>query len=223
MRQGYYSEEVYLEYSAKFTVGFASRYNDVKVKRKFMDEMREERLKEDVDKRRRLFIQSLKPFPLVSQVEGWKALFSTASQFRFPFLCILGASQQGKSTWAMSLFDSYHFNRIGDAPSDTWPSTMRTFDRARHACLILDDVRDRAWLVKNQEKLQGTIEPVELSSTPGGQCSYVVDLYAVPIIVTMNFTTANRELLEKDDFLSNPKNRVFLTYPQCLGKDFSFS
>ena len=40
---------------------------------------------------------------------------------------------------------------------------------------------------------------------PGGPC---VDLYAVPFVATVNNSTANLHLLEVDDWLGNPGNRV---------------
>ena len=42
---------------------------------------------------------------------------------------------------------------------------------------------------------------------------YERDLFAVPIVATINNTTKNRHLLESDDWLSNPGNRVLLSWP----------
>ena len=39
------------------------------------------------------------------------------------------------------------------------------------------------------------------------------DLFAVPIVATINNITKNRHLLESDDWLSNPGNRVLLSWP----------
>lgn len=50
---------------------------------------------------------------------------------------------------------------------------MRQFDRSLHDSLVLDDLRDFAFCVKHQEKLQGKVDKaVELASTPGGKCAY---------------------------------------------------
>ena len=68
--------------------------------------------------------------------------------------------------------------------------------------------------VKHQDKLQGTYDyMVEFASTPGGQCAYERDLVAVPIVATINNTTKKHQLLESDDWLSNPGNRVLLSWP----------
>ena len=65
-----------------------------------------------------------------------------------------------------------------------------------------------------QDKLQGKYDgPTEFGSTPGGQLAYYKDLFAVPIVDTANGSTANAQLLEQDDFLANPKNRLLLHFP----------
>ena len=93
-------------------------------------------------------------------------------------------------------------------------ASMRKFQRGSHDAIILDDVRDCMFFVKHQEKLQGKYDyMVEFASTPGGKCAYERDLFAIPIVATINNTTKNRHLLESDDWLSNPGNRVFLSWP----------
>ena len=52
-------------------------------------------------------------------------------------------------------------------------------------------------------------EPVEFGSSPCGQNSYKRYLYKIPMVVTINHSTSRRELLHEDDFLGNPKNRIF--------------
>ena len=68
--------------------------------------------------------------------------------------------------------------------------------------------------VFREDKLQGKyLGAIEFESTPGGQLAYEKDLFALPIVVTANYTTASRDLLETDDFLGNPQNRVLFHYP----------
>ena len=52
---------------------------------------------------------------------------------------------------------------------------------------------------------------MEFASTPGGQCSFTKWLPRIPIVVTANLTAVNRHLLDTDDFLGNPANRVLVT------------
>ena len=48
--------------------------------------------------------------------------------------------------------------------------------------------------------------------TPGGHLSYQKDLFAVPVVVTANLTTANRSFLSDNDYLGNPENRVVVDF-----------
>ena len=90
---------------------------------------------------------------------------------------------------------------------------MRTFDRHAHDGLILDDVRDLQFLVNHQEKLQGKYDAqVEFASTPGGTCAYAKYLFALPTVITANFSTRNRHLLHEDDWLACPTNRVVVEW-----------
>ena len=80
--------------------------------------------------------------------------------------------------------------------------------------LVLDDVRDLQFIVDNQDKLQGKYDClVEFGSTAGGTCAYHLDLYGVPVVVTINFSTKNLQYLESHDWLSNPGNRVLVQFP----------
>ena len=90
----------------------------------------------------------------------------------------------------------------------TFPDTLRTFSRVRHDAIILDDVRDLAFVAENQDKLQGKYDgEIEFASTQGGKCRYHLDLFAIPIVVTINYSTKNRNLLSTHDWLGNPANR----------------
>ena len=51
---------------------------------------------------------------------------------------------------------------------------------------------------------------VEFASTPGGSCAYHLDLFAIPIVATINYSTKNRELLNTHDWLGNAGNRVLV-------------
>ena len=90
---------------------------------------------------------------------------------------------------------------------------MGRFQRGKHDGIVLDDVRDCAFSVRHQEKLQGKYDcRAEFASTPGGQCAYSHDLFAIPIVATINNSTAHLELLQSDDWLGHPGNRVFLNF-----------
>ena len=103
---------------------------------------------------------------------------------------------------------------MGEGALTHFPDKMRTFERDIHDGIILDDLRDFKFLMQNQEKVQGKYDSlVEFASTPGGGLAYTKDLFALPIIVTANYDTANRELLKTSDWLSRPENVVQVTFP----------
>jgi hypothetical protein len=90
---------------------------------------------------------------------------------------------------------------------------MRSFSRKRHDGLILDDVRDLAFLSDHQEKLQGKYDvSVEFGSTAGGTCKYDRVLFAVPIAVTANFSTQNIDYLWNHDWLGTAANRELICF-----------
>lgn len=91
---------------------------------------------------------------------------------------------------------------------------MRAFKRGVHDAVILDDLRDLAFLVRHQEKIQGKYDKaVEFASTPGGQCSYTKWLFCVPFAATCNYSTENLAMLQDNDFLGNAANRVVVEFP----------
>ena len=87
-----------------------------------------------------------------------------------------------------------------------------------HDGLVLDDVRDLAFVVAHQEKLQGKYDArVEFGTTSGGTCAYTKWLFRVPTVVTCNYSTKSLDLLDNCDFLGNARNRVLVRYPPQSG------
>ena len=101
--------------------------------------------------------------------------------------------------------------KIGDLKF--FPEGMRKLDRKVHDGLVLDDVRDLEFLSEHQEKLQGKYNAlVEFASTPGGGLAFKRDLYALPIVATINNSTRNLQLLNTDDFLSKRDSVLLLSF-----------
>ena len=151
-------------------------------------------------------------WPEVPAAQAWLKVFEKDA-VRYPFLLVRGPSHTGKTEWAKSLFKNPLECKVGPL-IHFFPEKMRTFNSKQHDAIILDDVRDLEFLRYHQEKLQGKYDyAVEFASTPGGKCSYEKDLFCIPIVATVNFSTANLSYLETDDFLKLPKNRVVLDFP----------
>ena len=86
--------------------------------------------------------------------------------------------------------------------------------------LILEEMRDLQFIIDHQEKLQGKYDAlVEFGSTPGGVCAFKKDLFAIPIVITINFSTKNLSFLETCDWLSLPENRVVVDFPYQEGQN----
>ena len=170
---------------------------------------REEEDEEDLEREataKRIRENTFTAFAEIPEVTAWLALFAEEVD-RYPFLVVLGASRTRKTEYAKSLFKAPLILEMGDL--EHFPDRMREFSRKVHDAVVLDDVRDFAFLVRHQEKLQGKSETkVEFASTPGGKCAYCKWLHRVPLVVTANFSTKNRHLLEEDDFLGHADNRV---------------
>ena len=90
---------------------------------------------------------------------------------------------------------------------------MKKLDRSIHDGLVIDDLRDVEFLVRNQEKLQGKYNrPVELFTTPGGELAVTLDLYRLPMVFTINDSTVNLSLLETNDFCKRRENVTLLSF-----------
>ena len=151
-----------------------------------------------------------KTFPEVPEATAWLRVFAEDA-LRYPILVVLGASLKGKTEWAKSLFQCPLELKIGSL--EHFPDTLRKFDRSKHDAIILDDVRDLAFVTNSQDKLQGKYDTLlEFASTPGGQCKFEKYLYKVPVVVTANYSTKNLSFLDAHDWLGKPGNRTVVHY-----------
>jgi len=154
------------------------------------------------------------PFPPVRAAQDWLAMFRE-DRLRYPLLVVLGRSHTGKTEWVKSLFQNPLELKVGCL--EVFPEGMRSFERGKHDGIILDDVRDLAFLAAHQEKLQGKYDSrVEFATTPGGTCAFTKYLFAIPLAVTVNYSTSNLDFLETHDWLSHQGNRVVIKFPEAL-------
>ncbi|CAE7842799.1 unnamed protein product, partial [Symbiodinium necroappetens] len=155
-----------------------------------------------------------RPFPPVAAAQAWLALF-LQDRLRYPLLVVRGASHTGKTEWVKSLFKNALELKVGSL--QVFPEAMRGFERDTHDGIILDDVRDMAFLADHQDKLQGKYDSrVEFATTPGGTCAFRKYLFAIPIAVTVNYSTANLHYLDSHDWLGHEGNRVLVNFPEVL-------
>ena len=155
------------------------------------------------------------PFDEVAVAVSWLQRFKVDA-LRYPLLVVLGPSGSGKTEWAKSLFANPLELKVGSLK--TFPDGMRAFNRHFHDGVVLDDVRDMAFITDNQDKLQGKYDAhVEFATTQGGTCAYKKYLFATPIAVTGNYSTANLGFLQSHDWLGKDLNRVVVEWGENLG------
>ena len=201
---------LYEEYLYKSRDGVTSRIKNLDLCREHDVETEEQAVIEANTKRIRSNPSIYTPPETPRVVQDWLSLFA-ADRLRYPVLIIRGPSFSGKTERAKSFFWRPLELKIG--PLTHFPNTMRDFDRRKHDGIILDDIRDLTFLADQQDKLQGKYDArIEFATTPGGQCAYKKYLFAIPIVATINYSTANMGLLERHDWLGNGGNRVVVDF-----------
>jgi hypothetical protein len=149
-------------------------------------------------------------FPTVPEATAWLKLFGKDAA-RYPVLVVLGPSLKGKTEYAKSLFKNPLELKLG--PLEHFPDGFRAFKRGVHDGVVLDDVRDLAFLTNFQDKLQGKYDALlEFGSTPGGQCTYYKYLFKTPVVLTATYSTRNLAYVDTNDWLGKPGSRVLLHY-----------
>ena len=198
--------DTYEEYLYQTRDGVLSRKRSLDGVKGWEERREEKQEREAVTARVRATL--FKPFEKVPAAEAWLSLFSQELD-RYPFLVVLAPSRAGKTEWAKSLFKTPLVLQVGNL--EHFPDGLRKFRRKFHDGIVLDDMRDFYFCELHQEKLQGKVDTeVEFASTPSGQYAFSKWLWRVPIVVTANYTTKNRGLLETSDFLANQGNRVLV-------------
>ena len=145
-------------------------------------------------------------YPIVQQVLLWLKEFKEDA-LRYAILVVIGQSLVGKTEWAESLFS--HALKLEIGTLTQFPNKMRSFDRSMHDGVVLDDIRDLKFVSDNQDKLQGKYSSLsEFGTTTGGTCAYQKWLFRIPVVITINFSTANLEMLLTHDWLGKPGNRA---------------
>jgi hypothetical protein len=205
------SDSVYEEYLFETKDGVISRKRNLDACREHAEARSDEAEISDRVQRIRQNLDLCPPFPPVPAAVAWLTLFALDA-VRYPILVVLGPSLSGKTEWAKTLFKKPHELKIGWL--EQFPDAMRRFSKKINDGLILDDVRDLEFVVRHQDKLQGKYDHrAEFGTTPGGTCAFSRDMFATPVVVTINYTTKNLHYLETNDFLGNTGNRTVVTFP----------
>jgi hypothetical protein len=205
------SDEQYQEYLYQTKDGLPARLRNLEVYQEWKRKRAHEKAVEERTKRIRGNPELYQPFPRVQEAEDWLELFKV-ERCRYPVLLVHAPSYAGKTEFAMSLFQNPLKAEVGHLV-DQFPDKLRKLDREKHDGLVLDDLRDLAFLGKHQDKLQGHYSSsVELGTTPSGQFAFEVDFYRLPVVLTVNNDTKNLSFLREHDWCSKPVNVRVLSF-----------
>ena len=177
-KQGYYTDEQYLEYAAKYTIGFNQRYNDVKAKRKYEEELAENERKEMQKKRKELLDSKKKPMRSYAEIDEWKKQYDHID-FRYHFLVLHGPSRTGKTELARSLYNNAYVHK----GSIDWSK----YDSRVHDVIIFDDVPNiYAYVDDNRALFQAGPDGIVVNTSATNAFAHTIYLAGKPMIITSN-------------------------------------
>ena len=137
--------------------------------------------------------------------------------WRRPILLIVGATQLGKSMLAASVLERVG-TVLGIVPPIFLEVTVEDDDHldfsglnvAKHGGVLLDGVGDAMVLKKHREALQGRPKVLKGGRSQTMRYSYPFTLARRAVVVTMDLSAANLDLLESDHWLRDPQNVTVL-------------
>ena len=91
---------------------------------------------------------------------------------RYKFLVLHGPSRTGKSRLACSLFGRER-TLVVDILNADHPN-LKGYCRGKHKAILLDEMRDPSFIVKNKKALQSHVDGAELGHSPTQQFVYNV-------------------------------------------------
>ena len=150
------STERYEDYLYLTRDGVLARKRNLDAVREHEDSAAEQAIIEANTARLRSNPELYQPFPVVPEAQAWLDTFKE-DRLRYPLLVVWGASQTGKTEWVKSLFKKPLELKVGSL--QVFPEAMRSFDRRVHDGIILDDVRDLAFLSEQQDKFRASMMP----------------------------------------------------------------
>ena len=125
-----------------------------------------------------------RPFkPLPDRIQKFRLQFDEVEE-RYMMLMLWGPSRTGKSRLARSLFGEEK-TLVIDVQNGAHPD-LKSFDRDKHAALLLDEVASPQFVVDNKKLLQAHIDGALLGQSPTQSLAYEVWIWKVPIMLTTN-------------------------------------
>ena len=154
------------------------------------------------------------------QIDEFVQLFAGGARWRRPILLLLAATNLGKSMLA-----EHVLTRIGELLGikgylEVTVEADEHFDLSeyhheKHAGVLFDGVGDALLIKRNRELLQGRPKACKGGKSATMKYAYPLTLCRRAVVVTMDLSAANTDLLYTDHWLSDPSNvmLVRLTEP----------
>ena len=180
-RQHKLGHDAYLRLSARLRDGHDRRKAAVEAARATEAACRFE--KERSWARQQLVAKAFPFKPLSADVERWRMSYEELEE-RYRMLVLHGPSRTGKSRLARSLF-GVDRTLVVDVQHAEHPD-LRSFQRHQHLAILLDEVQDPSFIVKNKKLLQAHVDGAILGQSATQMFTYEVFLWRVPIILTTN-------------------------------------
>ena len=175
------SHQAFLSLSLKFREGHAKRKADVEA---IIAGEATESFEREQQEARAQIARSEKPFnPYPSELSAWMLQYAVAQE-RYKILVLYGPSCTGKSKLARHLYGE-DMTLVVDVQGAKHPD-LRSYIRARHKAILLDDCASPSFIVDNKKLLQAHVDGALLGQSATQLFSYFVFLWRVPIIVTTN-------------------------------------
>ena len=127
-------------------------------------------------------------FKSTSAIEQWQRQYTkvaTGGLLRFKPLLLVGRSQTGKTSKALSLFGHAHALLVSCHGLGTALPSLSEFSRSTHRCIVFDEVSS-AQVLANKLVFQAGADPLSVARHPCRSLSDSVCLYGVPMVLCSN-------------------------------------
>ena len=204
------SRDQYLRLAREVGTGYAQRKRDAQ---EIMRDELHASITAHIDKEL-TDLQRMPPraFP---EVDAFVKLFEGPGRWRRPMLLLLAPTNLGKSMLAehillrvgtiLGIGGYLEVTVEGDDHLD-----LSEYNHNKHAGVLLDGVGDVCVVKRNREMLQGRPKECKGGKSATMKYAYPFTLCRRAVVITMDMSAANLDLLSTDHWLSDPKNVILL-------------
>lgn len=150
---------------------------------------RVQNMQDEIRRVQQMLQEKQKAFVSHPLIETWLEQYTEANYgvlSRFQLLALVGGSQQGKTSKALSIFGVHGTLKVScqSCPSGVLPS-LAGFDRTRHKCVVFDECRVDQ-ILANREFFQASAHVQQMSQSLCNQHMYEIWCYQTAFVVCCN-------------------------------------